>query len=69
LRLRPLPTNSGRSLSSASGQRKRSLFAELFDSGHINASDIVRLPNHEMFVRLMVEGMPRGVFSAEAINL
>ena len=35
----------------------------------IEPADLMRLPNHHVYVRLMVDGMPRQAFSAEALRL
>lgn len=44
------------------------IFANLFDVG-LTAGDLTRLPNHNVYVRLLVEGEPVSAFSAETLVL
>lgn len=60
--------NVGSLLTFRLGPSDAQLFARLFDT-HVDAGDIERLPNHQMFARLMVDGMTQRAFSAEALKL
>lgn len=60
--------NVGTLLTFRVGPADARVFAPLLGNG-LTVEDLVRLPNHHLYARLLVEGMPAPAFSAEALRL